>query len=88
MIISICSSPFIRFGAEDGAFMFGAVKGWLDLRYGTHYGSACVEFSWEGFNDADPASGRGWAMLGTAGRLVGDLFIHNSDSSGFVAESE
>jgi len=27
-------------------------------------------------------------MLGTAGRIVGDLFIHNSDSSGFVAERE
>ena len=37
---------------------------------------------------ADPASGRGWATLGTAGRLVGHLFIHNSDDSPFVAERE
>jgi hypothetical protein len=39
-------------------------------------------------NDADPASGRGWATLGTAGCLVGHLFIHNSDDSPFVAERE
>lgn len=86
--LDLVEPAFIQFGAENGAFVFGAVKSWLDLRYGTRDGSACVEFSWEGFNDTDPASGRGWAMLGTAGRLVGDLFIHNSDSSGFVAESE
>ncbi len=86
--LDLIEPAFIQFGTEDGAFVFGAVKGWLDVRYGTRDGSACVEFSWEGFNDADQACGRGWAMLGTAGRLVGDLFIHNSDSSGFVAERE
>jgi hypothetical protein len=73
-------------GGRDGVFAFGAVKGWLDVRYGTRDGAACAEFSWEGHNDADPASGRGWATLGTAGRLVGHLFIHNSDDSPFVAE--
>jgi hypothetical protein len=72
-------------GENDGAFVFGTVKGWLDVRYGGRGGSASAEFSWE---DADPASGRGWATLGTAGRLVGHIFIHNSDDSGFVAERE
>ena len=75
-------------GENDGLFVFGTVKAWLDVRYGSRDGSACAEFSWEGFNDADPASGRGWAALGTAGRLVGHTFIHNSDDSGFVAERE
>jgi hypothetical protein len=42
----------------------------------------------KGHNDADPACGRGWATLGTAGRLVGRLFLHNSDDSPFVAERE
>ena len=64
----------------------GAVKGWLDVRYSTRDGAACAEFSWQGHNDADPARGRGWATLGTAGRLVGHLFLHNSDDSPFVAE--
>ena len=75
-------------GSTDGVFVFGAVKGWLDVRYGARDGAACAEFSWEGHNDADPASGRGWATIGTAGRLVGHLFIHNSDDSPFVAERE
>ena len=60
----------------------------FEVRYGGRGGSASAEFSWEGFSDADPASGRGWATLGTAGRLVGHIFIHNSDDSGFVAERE
>jgi hypothetical protein len=75
-------------GDNDGAFAFGAVKGWFHVRYGARDGSACAEFSWERFNDADPACGRGWAALGTARRLVGHIFIHNSDDSGFVAERE
>ncbi len=34
------------------------------------------------------ASGRGWAALGTAGRLAGHIFIHKGDDSGLVAERE
>ncbi len=86
--LDLLSPAFISFGTQDGAFAFGAVKGWLDVRYGTRDGSACVEFSWEGMNDADQASGRGWAALGTAGRLLGQLLIHNIDHSGFIAEPE
>ncbi|HEV2364243.1 MAG TPA: hypothetical protein VGS12_08620 [Caulobacteraceae bacterium] len=69
---------------HDGEFVFGTVQGWLDVRYG----AACAEFSWEGDNDDDPGNGRGWAAMGTAGRLVGHLFIHGSDDSGFVGERE
>ena len=60
----------------------------LDVRYGSRDGTACAEFSWEGFDDGSPASGRGWAALGTAGRLVGHIFIDKGDDSGFVAERE
>jgi hypothetical protein len=38
------------------------------------------------FLDLVEACGRGWATLGTAGRLVGHLYIHNRDDSAFVAE--
>jgi hypothetical protein len=38
-------------GGTDGVFVFGAVKGWLDVRYGARDGAACAEFSWEGHND-------------------------------------
>jgi hypothetical protein len=32
----------------------------------------------------DPACGRGWVMIATAGRLIGHFYIHNSYDSGFV----
>ena len=54
--------------------------------YGTCDGSACAEFSWEGNDENDPASGRGWVVLGTAGRLVGHFYIHNGDDTGFVCD--
>ncbi|MGY4257366.1 hypothetical protein ACVI1L_004434 [Bradyrhizobium sp. USDA 4516] len=72
-------------GKSDGKIAFGALKGFLDARYGTRDGSACAEFSWEGHDENDPSCGRGWAMIGTAGRLVGHFYIHNGDSA-FVCE--
>ena len=44
------------------------------------------EFSWEGHDENDPACGRGWVTIGTAGRLVGHFYIHNGERSGFVCE--
>ena len=73
-------------GAADGEIAFGALKGFLDVRYGTRDGSACAEFSWEGNDENDPASGRGWVVLSTAGRLVGHFYSHNGDDSGFVCD--
>ena len=81
-------APITFTGETDGAFVFGTVQGWLDIRYGTRDGSACAEFSWEGNNNNDPGNGRGWATMGTAGRLTGHTLIHGSDDSGFVAERE
>ena len=40
----------------------------------------------KGNDENDPACGRGWAVIGTAGRLVGHFYIHNGDDSGFVCE--
>ena len=75
-------------GKDRGRFVFMAVEGDLDIRYGSRDGSACAEFSWEGFDDNNASSGRGWVAVGTAGRLVGHIFIHNGDDSGFVPERE
>jgi hypothetical protein len=61
-------------------------KGSSDGRYGSRDGSACAEFSWQGHDENDEACGRGWAALGTAGRLVGHFYTHNGDDSAFVAE--
>ena len=73
-------------GEADSEIAFGALKGFLDVRYGSRDGAACAEFSWEGSDENDPACGRGWAAIGTAGRLVGQFYIHNGDDSDFVRE--
>jgi hypothetical protein len=73
-------------GKDGGELVFVAVEANIDVRYGSPDGAACAEFSWEGFDDGSPTSGRGWAALGTEGRLVGHIFIHKGDDGGFVAE--
>ncbi|WP_312022772.1 hypothetical protein [Bradyrhizobium sp. 2S1] len=42
-------------GKSDDEIAFGALKGFLDVRYGTRDGSACTEFSWEGHDENDPS---------------------------------
>jgi hypothetical protein len=73
-------------GKADGGLAFGALQAELDVRYGTRDGSACAEFSLAGQDEGDSVCGRGWASLGTAGRLVGHVFLHKGDESSFVAE--
>ena len=87
--IDLLGSAHITFSGKDGGeLVFSAIEADLDVRYGAREGAACAEFSGEGFDDGSPANGRGWAALGTAGRLGGHIFIHKGDDSGFVAERE
>jgi hypothetical protein len=73
-------------GGSDGEIALGALKGCLDVRYRARDGSASAEFSWEGFDENDSASGRGWATISTAGRLVRHFYIHTGDDSAFICE--
>ena len=75
-------------GSAGGDIAFAALSGSLDVRYGARDGSACAEFSWEGFDDNEPACGRGLVAFGTAARLVGHFYIHKGDDSGFVCERD
>jgi hypothetical protein len=72
-------------GDRLGSFQFGAVRGWIDYRVGERNGKPAVEFSWEGFNDSDPGSGRAWAVI-HANEMHGRLYLHNGDDSAFTAE--
>ena len=84
--IDLVESAFIVFSGQEGEMRFIAVRAWLDVRYETHDGRPVAEFSWEGIDEGDQRSGRGWAAIGTAGRLVGHIYFHNGDDSGFVCE--
>ncbi|PSC06608.1 hypothetical protein SLNSH_02000 [Alsobacter soli] len=88
-VLDLAEEAHLTFqGASDGEIAFVAVKGFLDVRYGSRDGAACAEFSWQGEDDGDDVCGRGWVRLGTAGRLVGHVFIHQADDSGFVCERD
>ena len=76
---------FIEFGGRAGRFRFIAVEGWLDCHHGMRDGRAYVEFTWDGNDECDPASGRGWAKLRKDGSLSGRIFIHKGDDSSFKA---
>src|SRR5262245_53071495 len=70
-----------------GEFQFGTVHGEIDYRIEPYQDTERLEFSWEGEDEMDPVSGRGWAII-TEGQLQGRLYFHEGDESGFVAEKE
>ena len=67
-----------------GEFQFGLVQGSLDARVSVVDGLARVEFSWEGCDENDPASGRGW-MVVKGDQAEGRFFFHQGDDSRFTA---
>ena len=83
--IDLVAPGFIKF-ADDGTGEFGfiVVRGWMDCRPGERGGRASVEFSWQGDDEGDEVSGRGWAVLADDGSLHGHLYFHLGDS-GFRA---
>jgi len=70
-----------------GSFQFGLVTGEIDYRMGTREGAPCIEFSWDGNAEMDPAQGRGWASLGGE-ELHGMLYFHRGDESAFRARKK
>ncbi|THJ74550.1 hypothetical protein [Candidatus Frankia alpina] len=84
--IDLVEPGFIEFAGDGtGEFGFIAVRGWMDWRSTERDGRPLVEFSWDGDDEGDEASGRGWAALGEDGALTGHLFFHLGDDSGFRA---
>ena len=84
--IDLVAPAFIEFGADlRGRFGFVVVDGWMDCRAVKRSGRAGVEFSWEGIDEGDDVSGRGWAVVANDGVLDGRIFFHNGDDSGFRA---
>jgi len=50
-------------------------------------GLLAIEFSFEGADEGDRISGRGWAILDEE-QLRGRLFFHHGDDSGFTAHRD
>jgi hypothetical protein len=77
---------FVEFEANGtGSFQLGYVRGYLHWRPGTRDGRPAAEWTWEGVDEVDPCTGRGWAVL-EGDELHGMIFFHQGDESGFVAQ--
>ena len=68
-----------------GTISFISVEAWIDYRIVTRDGLPAVEFSFQGNDAGDLASGRAWAVL-EGDRLRGRFFFHMGDDSSLVAE--
>jgi hypothetical protein len=67
-----------------GQFQFGLVQGDIDARVSMADGVLRVDFSWSGFDENDPMSGRGWMQI-CGNQAEGRIFIHLGDDSAFTA---
>ena len=67
-----------------GHFQFGLVQGEMDCCIDTDDVTQRIEFSWDGQDELDPASGRGWAVIEND-ELHGRVFFHQGDDSTFRA---
>jgi hypothetical protein len=81
--VDLVQPGFIEFDGDGlGGLGFIAVRGELDCRDGR----PGVEFSWQGSDEGDDVSGRGWAALNPDGTLEGHIYFHLGDDSAFLAE--
>ncbi|MBI4520937.1 MAG: hypothetical protein HY701_08865 [Gemmatimonadetes bacterium] len=87
--LDLIEPAHLTFGPRGlGELRLIAIGAEIDYRVSDRDGMAFVEFSWEGYDESDPASGRGWAQLEAGGALKGRLFIHQGDESAFTAHRE
>ena len=69
---------------NSGEFQFGYVHGYMDCRPSIKKGKDFVEFSFDGNDEMDPTSGRGFATI-EENVLIGRLFFYKGDDSDFKA---
>jgi hypothetical protein len=84
--IDLVGPGFIEFDrSRSGGLGFIVVEAQLEWREVLRDGRPGVEFTWEGSDEGDPVSGRGWAVLADDDTLDGRIFFHRGDDSGFQA---
>ena len=68
-----------------GNFEFGAIKAETDYSIEEFGNTERAEFSFEGYDEYDPVSGRGWVIIEND-TLKGKIFFHAGDDSEFKAK--
>lgn len=71
-----------------GQFGFIAVEGQLDWKPDLDAPSERIAFTWDGDDEGDRVSGRGWASVSDDDQLIGHIYFHLGDDSGFRAVRE
>ena len=76
---------FIEIMSEcRGRFQFGLVRGTLDIdEIG---GDGRIDFTWDGADENEEASGGGWLKLKDKNTLEGKIKLHDGDSSTLLAK--
>lgn len=70
----------------SGEFQFGLVFGQLDGDIITDGDQERFDFTWEGNDECDEASGSGWLKLKSKNALTGQIKLHHGDRSGLTAK--
>ncbi|MDM8559461.1 hypothetical protein [Candidatus Parabeggiatoa sp. HSG14] len=72
---------------NSGEFQFGLVSGSIDGKIVKHLGKKRFEFSWDGTDENDPASGRGWLQIQSDNNNIidGEFIFFEGDESTFIA---
>jgi hypothetical protein len=84
--LDLVESAHLTLGPDGlGELRLIAIGADIDYRISERDGMPFVEFSWAGYDESEPVSGRGWARREPGGALKGRLFIHRGDESGFTA---
>jgi hypothetical protein len=74
---------YILFDGEGGGeFAFGCVTGAIHGAGNTRN----IEFSWDGNDEMNEASGHGWVELQPNNRLKGQICFHGGDEADFTAK--
>ncbi len=83
--IDLVESGYFLFNEDNlGEFVFGAVRGWLDVRVSTR--QPMLEYSWQGESEGDQLCGRGVFEFADPDHGEGIIYIHNSDESAIRIE--
>jgi hypothetical protein len=84
--VDLVTEGHFTFGKDGfGNFQFGAVVGETDYAIEEHGNTERVEFSFEGQDEYDPVSGRGWVVI-EDDTLKSKIFFHAGDESEFKAK--
>lgn len=70
----------------SGDFQFGLVTGQIDGEIVKDESGEKLEFTWDGSDENDEASGSGWLRLKDKNTLAGKFKLHQGDSSLFSAK--